>query len=406
MARSIRNSHLETRTARLGKLVAAAKPYYVKLYPGLHLGYRRTRAAGTWVARIADGSGGNWVERLGLADDYEQANSDTILDYRQAQDAARERASKPKRRDAPKPMTVGEALERYYAELVRRGADTRNISRVRRLHLPLDIAVRDLKARQLLEWRDRVPGQPATINRVCTVLKAALNLAAKIEGITDRGAWQNGLAAIHSRDTEERDRNVILTEGTVRQLVGEARKLSHEFGLLVDVLAITGARVSQVARCRIHDLQVGETPRLVVPSSRKGSGTKLIARRAVPISPALADRLKVATAGRGPTNWLLIKPSGERWKRGDHSVRFSRVVRAVGEDPCRVTIYALRHTNIVRQLLANVPIRVVAVNHDTSVLMIERTYSRHIGDHSDALARGALLDVDEVTENRVVPLRA
>ena len=41
-----------------------------------------------------------------------------------------------------------------------------------------------------------------------------------------------------------------------------------------------------------------------------------------------------------------------------------------------MTIYALRHSNIVRQLLAGVPIRVVAVNHDTSIVMIEKTYRR------------------------------
>ena len=46
-------------------------------------------------------------------------------------------------------------------------------------------------------------------------------------------------------------------------------------------------------------------------------------------------------------------------------------------------MYALRHSNIVRQILAGVPLRVVAVNHDTSV---------GIGDHADALARVALLD--------------
>jgi hypothetical protein len=57
-------------------------------------------------------------------------------------------------------------------------------------------------------------------------------------------------------------------------------------------------------------------------------------------------------------------------------------------------MYALRHSNIVRQLLAGVPVRVVAVNHDTSVAMLERTYSRHIGDHADALVRGALLDTN------------
>ena len=57
-----------------------------------------------------------------------------------------------------------------------------------------------------------------------------------------------------------------------------------------------------------------------------------------------------------------------------------------------MTIYALRHSSIVRQLLGGVPGRVVAVNHDTSLAMIERTYSAHIGDHADALTRAALLD--------------
>jgi hypothetical protein len=71
-----------------------------------------------------------------------------------------------------------------------------------------------------------------------------------------------------------------------------------------------------------------------------------------------------------------------------------------------VTMYALRHSNIVRQLLANVPVRVVAANHDTSVLMIERTYSHHIADHADALVRGAMLDIPEPTEATVVPIRA
>ena len=69
-------------------------------------------------------------------------------------------------------------------------------------------------------------------------------------------------------------------------------------------------------------------------------------------------------------------------------------------------MYALRHSSIVRQILAGVPIRVVAVNHDTSIAMLERTYSRHIGDHSDALARVGLLDIAETGAGNLIPLRA
>jgi hypothetical protein len=55
-------------------------------------------------------------------------------------------------------------------------------------------------------------------------------------------------------------------------------------------------------------------------------------------------------------------------------------------------MYALRHSSVVRQLLAAVPIRVVAVNHDTGVAMLERTYSRYIADHADAMTRAAMLE--------------
>ena len=40
----------------------------------------------------------------------------------------------------------------------------------------------------------------------------------------------------------------------------------------------------------------------------------------------------------------------------------------------------------MRQILAAVPLRVIAVNHDTSVAMLERTYSRYIGDHADSVS--------------------
>jgi len=144
----------------------------------------------------------------------------------------------------------------------------------------------------------------------------------------------------------------------------------------------------------------------MMPSSRKGGGRKSLLHRPLPISPTLAKRLAVSASGRPALAPLLMKPSGEPWRKSDHTRLFARAVVAAGQDTAEVTIYALRHTNIVRQLLAGVPVRIVAVNHDTSIAMIERTYSRHIGDHSDALARAALLDTAAPTPDKVVPLHA
>src|SRR6185369_17817242 len=92
------------------------------------------------------------------------------------------------------------------------------------------------------------------------------------------------------------------------------------------------------------------------------------------------------------------RSNGERWghgRRRHHRDDFRAVVQAADLDPDEVTLYALRHSSIVRQLLANVPIRIVATLHDTSVKMIERTYSRHIAEHTDVLARRALLDTSQ-----------
>jgi hypothetical protein len=60
-----------------------------------------------------------------------------------------------------------------------------------------------------------------------------------------------------------------------------------------------------------------------------------------------------------------------------------------------VTAMSLRHSSIVRSLLAGTPIRLTATLHDTSIAMIERTYSAFIADHGDAQARRGLLDTTQ-----------
>jgi integrase len=290
------------------------------------------------------------------------------------------------------------------------GFQTRTSYTLRLLHARSD----------LRKWRDDLVTKlaPATVNRTAAAFKAALNLAADHDDrIANRRAWATGLASIPDA---EQSRNVILPENTIRLIIAAAYRDSAEFGLLIEVAAVTGARVSQLANLETADLQ-GERsdPRLMMPNSRKGKGTKKIGRRPVPIPPPLAVKLHDLAKGRAPSAPLLIKPdqnfgkngvessptpSYRRWKKSDHSRLFARAAKVAGLDPAMVTMYALRHSNIVRQILAGVPLRVVAVNHDTSVGMLERTYSRYIGDHADALARVALLDTTAMPDRNVVPM--
>jgi hypothetical protein len=64
----------------------------------------------------------------------------------------------------------------------------------------------------------------------------------------------------------------------------------------------------------------------------------------------------------------------------------------------------LRHSSIARDLLANVPVRIVAAKHDTSIPMIERNYSKYIADHADVLSRRAMLDASISSSDNVVSL--
>jgi hypothetical protein len=67
----------------------------------------------------------------------------------------------------------------------------------------------------------------------------------------------------------------------------------------------------------------------------------------------------------------------------------------------------LRHSSIVRSLIAGTPTRVVAALHDTSTVQLERVYSAFIADHADTVARRGLIDTSTPTSDvNVVTLPA
>jgi len=410
-----RNAKLESATARR-KLAVRKKPYYVRLSPGIALGYRRNAGAGTWTVRVADG-GAEWVKRIAVADDLEPASPPHVLSYWQAIDLARSLARRQPGDaiDESRPLTVSEALTLYEKDLVARGGSRYNAEHPR-LHLPsviLNKPIALLGATELRKWRDSLWATglaPGTVNRTKTGLRAALELAAAHDPrIANQRAWKVGLAALPDAHVA---RNVILEDATVRRIVAAAYEYDRALGLMVEVAAVTGARLSQLSRLEVADLQAdGPEPRLFMPLSAKGRArNKRHERRPVPITMALASVLKREAAGRPSDAPLLLRASGERWghgRRRHHRNDFRAVVEAAGLDPDQVTLSAMRHGSIVRQLLANVPIRIVATLHDTSVKMIERTYSRHIASHSDDIARRALLQMEQpaATDNVVALAR-
>jgi hypothetical protein len=80
MARTVRDTNLETRAAR-----RAARPIGRVLESGLHLGYRRTKeGGGTWVARRFIGDGRYSETKVGTADDLQGADGVVIRSFKNA----------------------------------------------------------------------------------------------------------------------------------------------------------------------------------------------------------------------------------------------------------------------------------------------------------------------------------
>ena len=125
-----------------------------------------------------------------------------------------------------------------------------------------------------------------------------------------------------------------------------------KFGLLTDMLAVTGARPSQAVRLRVEDLHDHPVrPKLMMPKSAKGGdrnrAEKKLERYSVPITVQLAARLRAAAKGRADDAPLLLQGDGSPW--GDnpgagYHREVKQIVTAIGADP-DATMYALRHSS-------------------------------------------------------------
>jgi integrase len=405
MPRKIRDARLESRSARL-KLAISKQAYTgPTLARGLKLNYRRCVGAGRWIVRASDGHGREWVKSFADADDLAAPNGSDVLDFFAACDRARELARGGGASPDVKPISVAAALDLYQRDLATRGAGIGNARMVRRYVGGAFAAkpVALITALDLRQWRDGLADRgvkAATINRIANGLRACLNHAAALdERIGNQQAIRTGLKRLPGAS---RARRVVLPDVDVRRIVEAAYGLDRAFGLVVEVMAQCGARISQIARLRVADLQADA--RLMMPTSFKGR-EKARQHTAVPIGRALAALLGDAAAGRGDDEYLLLQSDGQHWNtnsKRDYKL-FQMAVARAGLDP-KITGYALRHSAIVRSLLRGVPVAVVARLADTSVRMIELHYGAHIQDHADAVARRGLIEIEAPSGDNVVAL--
>lgn len=410
MARVRRDTSIESRDAR-ARLQPRHAPYWRTIHKGLALGYRKGPEGGTWIVRYLDTASGTYkAARIATADDYQDADGLGVLDFRAAQLKAMERASDAERQERVVhlgPYTVSDALDDYleWVRAHRKGIrDTETAINTRIRPKLGNIEVRNLTAKRIRRWMQdyvqaprRVRGKEiqvdlsdpetlrkrrATVNRVLTILKAALNFAYHEGRVPSADEWRK--VKPFSRTDSPKIR--YLTEYECIRLINAS---DSDFRLLVQAALLTGCRYGELIRLEVGDYHA-DVGRIHVRDSKGGKP------RFVPLTDEGWRFFSRIVAGQ-PANALVFDHESPDWKVVDgrtvrQTVRIpwgeshqSRPMKAAcdaaGIDP-PVTFHVLRHTYASLLAKAGVPLQVIAraLGH-ADIRMTERYYAHLSPDH-------------------------
>ena len=380
MARTVRDFNLESRTARL-RLPIRSEPYWRGLEKGFALGYRRRAKGGTWLARWRPAEGGYIEHRIGTSDDFQDAEGVAVLDYGQAQKAARNWWRSEWRRQEGHdtrtgPYTVADAITDYLKALTRRGSKdvhgTRQKADVHILPELGSLQVAKLTARRIEDWHHGMAEKPAlarskpgrkpnhrkadrsangirkrraTANRVLSVLKAALNHAWKAGHFPSDNAWRR-VSPFKSVDTA---RVRYLTEAECVRLVNACEPA---FRNIVRGALLTGCRYSELANMRVADFNADAG---VVTISESKSGKP---RHAV-LTTEGQKLFSKLTAGKLGNDPIFQRRDGMVWRQA-HQIRPMLEASSNAKIKPAVSFHVLRHTHGSTLAMRGVPMGVIA----------------------------------------------
>ena len=357
MARRTPDAKLETRESR-SRLASRGKPHYRLLEPGLHIGYRRLKGrkgrpgvAGTWVARHYVGGRSYVVERLGVADDFADADGTKILSFAQAQDKARMHMVRRAHtaNGVAGPLTVQAAVESYleFLETNRKSAvDTRHRALAHIYPTLGNVEVATLSTEVLRKWQaglvkafprartkpgkaqqhrvfdgseEAVRRRRSSANRVLTILKAALNHAFHDGKVASDAAWRK-VKPFHGVDAA---RVRYLTVAEAKRLINAA---DPEFRPLVQAALQTGCRYGELTRLEVADFNA-DSGTLAVRQSKSGKPRHVVLTdEGVAFFTQLAARPKRRRAVAAPGKRRSLEglaprpPHGRRLRaREDHA---------------------------------------------------------------------------------------
>jgi integrase len=403
MARSARNTKLETRSARL-KLTKGVR-YWQPIGKGLALGYRRTKEGyGTWCARLMLSPNKYALRALEAADDQQDADGVTVLDYFQAQAKARKVADDAKALGGVliKPTTVKEAAERYlewYRENRKGVAMAESAVRTHILPGFGDTKLADLTTTGIKAWLGKLATSPArlrtgkfakkinrraapktsqdkkarqsTANRILTVLKAILNKAHADGYITANSIW----AKVKPFENVDQARIRYLTDAEAQRLVNAC---PPDLRSLVRAALLTGARRGELAALTVADVNL-KTAQIYIAESKSGKP------RYVPLNPEGLAHFKKAVTGKTGDELVFTRKDGTAWKHNFH-VRALKAACEVAKVAPMVSFHELRHTYASHLANAGIDLLTISKLLGHSDTRITAKHYAHLADKTLANA--------------------
>ena len=426
MARTVRDANLETRTAR-HHLPIRSEPYWRGLEKGFALGYRRRARGGTWLARRRDEAGSYAEHRIGTTDDLQDADGVVILDYSQAQRAARQWWRTERRReeghDTPEgPFTVKDAIDDYLKAYERRGGkavyDARRTVEAHILPSLGGITVAKLTARKITDWHhglsekrarartrqgrkqnfrkvetgsDAIRKRRATANRILTVLKAALNHAWKAGHVASDDAWRR----VKPFQAVETARVRYLSEAECVRLVNACEPA---FRNLVRAALLTGCRYSELATMHVADFSA-DAGVVTVRESKAGKPRHVVLTNE-------GQRLFASlTAGKLGNDPIFMRRDGRTWDKS-HQLRPMLEACHRAKIKPAVSFHVLRHTHGSTLAMRGVPMGVIAeqLGH-ADTRMTEKHYAHLAPSYVADTIRAHFPTLGIGDDESVVPLR-
>lgn len=404
MPRRIKDPKLDTRTARLKKPVRR-EPYWRALSQGRHIGYRRSaKGSGTWFARYYRSGEGYAFERLGIADDYQEADGVQVLGFQTAQDKAQKWFKEQARVDAglshKARYTVADAIEDYLDHYAVNGKWLQDIryrvdaillpqlgkievakltpARIRNWHRDLAVAPARLRTRPGEDQNYREPPSDEeskrkrrhSANKALTVLKAALNHAYREGYVRSDDAWRRVKPFACVDQPRIRFAN---SEAEKRALVSAC---DDEFRPLVQAALMTGARYAELGNLRVEDFDPSAGT-VHIRTSKTGKPRHIV------LSEDAVDFFAAQCRGRARSDLIFTHSDGRKWGKSHQQRPMLDACKAAGIDP-PISFHILRHWYAASLVAAGVPITIVAENLGHSDPKITTRYYGHLSPAQQA----------------------